>query len=117
MSFYGDMAVVVTDLLTQFGTAFVLARDVGGSIDDVTGAVVAGTPADQVVTGLLKVYPDKLIDGTRIQQGDRLLVIDASVQPLHTDRPVIEGEEWSVVSIETANPAGIPLAYFIQVRR
>lgn len=117
MSFYDDMAAVATDLLTKFGQPITLRRNVGASVDPVTGAVTSGTSDDQATVGVLRIYPAKLVDGTRIQAGDRELVIDASVQPLMTDKPVLGGMDWTIVAIETASPAGIPLVYFIQVRR
>lgn len=115
--FYSGMAATASRLLARFGSPVTLSRSTGGSRDPVTGVETPGIDDSKTTVGILKKYPDKLIDGTRIKTGDRLLVVDASVEPLMTDRPVIGGQEWTPVSIEAANPAGTPLVYFIHARR
>lgn len=117
MSFYDEMAATATELLTEFGAPVTLTRVTGGRIDPITGVVTPGTDDTQTTIGMLKKFPDNLIDGTRIQSGDRTLILDASVEPLMTDRPVIGGQEWTPVSIETVNPAGTPLVYFVHSRK
>lgn len=117
MAFYDDMAATATELLTEFGAPVTLARTTGESTHPVTGVVTPGTDDTKTTIGILKKYPDNFIDGTRILSGDRMLILDASVQPLMTDRPVIGEQQWTPVSIETINPAGTPLTYSVQVRK
>ena len=118
MAFYDDMAATALELLTEFGVTITLPRTTGGSIDPVTGSVIAGTDASVTTTGLIKPYPDNLIDGTRIMQGDRELVLSNEQDPLPTDTPTIGGENWSIVSIKTIKPDdATPVVYFCQVRR
>jgi hypothetical protein len=90
--FYDDMAATALELLAEFGQSVTLSRTTGGSIDPVTGAVTAGTDASVITTGLIKPYPDKMIDGTRILASDRELVLSNEQVPLSTDKPVIGGE-------------------------
>ena len=115
--FYEGMAATATKLLTQFGGNITLKRRTGSSVDPVTGVVVAGTSADVVSKGLLRPYPDNLIDGTRIKASDRMLILDASNEPLMTDKPVVQSQDWNIENITSVNPAGTPLVYFVQVRR
>ena len=70
-----------------------------------------------MANGILRRYPDALVDGTRITASDRELVIDASVTPAMSDLVTIAGQQWTVVGITSSNPAGTPLVYFVQVRR
>jgi len=117
MSFYDDMAAVALELLDEFGQAVTLPRTTGGSVDPITGIVTPGTDASVVTTGLLKPYPDAMIDGARILSSDRELVLSDEQVVNPTDKPLIDGEEWSIVNIKTINPAGTVVCYFVQVRR
>ena len=116
-AFYTGLAATALRLLTKFGTTVTITRTTGQSIDPVTGVVTPGTTANLSTTGLLKKYPDDLMDGTRIMTGDRSLILSNEVEPLLTDNPVIGGESWSVVSIETVKPTSVALVYFVQVRK
>jgi hypothetical protein len=115
--FYDDMAATALELLAEFGQSVTLSRTTGGSIDPVTGAVTAGTDASVITTGLIKPYPDKMIDGTRILASDRELVLSNEQVPLSTDKPVIGGEEFAIVDIKTVSPAGTDVVYFCQARK
>lgn len=115
--FYDRMAATAARLIGKFGAPVILPRQVGGSSNPVTGEVIPGIDNSVTTTGILKKFPDNLIDGTRIQTGDRVLILDSSVQPLMTDRPVIGGKAWTPVSIDTVSPAGIDLVYFVHCRR
>jgi len=117
MAFYDDMAVVAVELLTEFGGAVTLPRVTDGSYDPVTGETTAGSDDTQATIGLIKPYPDNLVDGTRIRSTDKMLVLTASVEPLMTDTPQMGGVTLgSVESIKTVNPAGTPICYFVQIR-
>lgn len=116
-TFYQDMAAVALELLQEFGASVTLPRESGGSVDPVTGVVTPGSDDTQTTTGLLKPYPDSLIDGTRILATDKMLVLSDEVEPLMTDTPQMGGSTFgSVVSIKTVSPAGTPICYFVQVR-
>lgn len=115
--FYTEMAAVALELLEEFGQSITLSRETGGSIDPITGEVTAGTDASVTTTGLIKPYPDRMIDGTRILSSDRELVLSNEQVPLPSDKPTIGGEEWSIVEITTVSPAGTDVVYFCQVRR
>ena len=117
MSFYDEMAEVAVELLTEFGAGVIITRTSGGSINPVTGVEVAGSVQTFTPKGILKSYPDNLIDGTRITASDRMLIIDASVKPEITDTITVQGEEWPLQEITASNPAGTPLVYFLRVKR
>lgn len=116
-AFYDDMAQVAIDLLTEFGATITLPRTTGASIDPITGVETSGTDATVTTTGILKRYPDSMIDGTRIQTGDRILILTSEQTPTTDDTPTIGGENWTVVNIETVSPAGTNLVFFVQVRK
>lgn len=114
--FYDNLQATATTLLTRFGRDIVVRRESGGSIDPVTGAVVAGSVTDTTVKGILKTYPDRLIDGTRIKESDRMIIINAIIEPLTTDQIILGSDVWHPVEVKSSNPAGTPLVYFVQVR-
>lgn len=117
MSFYGNMADTTVRLLTKFGASVTLQRYTGRSIDPVTGAITAGSDASVVTTGVLRPYPSNMIDGTRILETDRELVITNEQIPQPTDKPTMDGQEWAIVGITEMNPAGTVIAYKLQVRK
>lgn len=117
MSFYDDMAATALELLNEFGQSVTLTRRTGNSIDPITGTVTAGTDASVITTGLIKPYPDSLVDNTRILSGDKEIVLSNQYVPTMTDKPRINGEDWIIVNIKTINPAGTPVCYFVQVRK
>ena len=118
MSFnYDKLGDTAVNLLTKFGGPITLSRKVGASTNPITGATMGGTDESVVTTGLLKPYPDSMVDGTRILNSDRELVLSNEQDPSPTDKPVINGEEWSIISIKTVKPYDTVVAYFCQVRR
>jgi len=117
MTFYAKMAATALKLLKKFGKPVTLKRVTGSSVDPITGVVTAGTDASVITTGLIKPYPDNMVDGTRILASDRELVLSAEHVPLPSDKPLVNGENWAVVNITTISPTGTPVCYMIQVRR
>lgn len=111
------MSATALGLLTKFGQSITLSRETGGSIDPVTGAVTPGADASVTTTGILLKYPDMMIDGTRILDSDRRLLISNEQIPQPSDKPLIDSQEWAIVNIETLSPAGTDVIYELQVRR
>ena len=104
-------------LIAMRGQVVTISRTTGGSIDPVTGVTTPGTTVELQTKGILKPYKKDLVDGTRIQKDDQELVLNNTLQPLESDKPVINGEEYTIEHIEEINPAGTPLLYMVQVRR
>lgn len=114
---YAKMAATAKRLLTRFGSTVQIKRTTGGTYDPITGATTPGTETTYEPKGVLTKYPDRLIDGTRILQSDRKLILDDTVEPNASDKPVVQGEEWTVQEISTISPAGTPIIYEVRVRR
>ena len=119
MTFYGDMANVVTDLLGEFGANVLLIREIDEEIDPVTGDIlVEAEEVEYTLKGIMKKYPENLIDGSRITVSDRQLMLETSViEPLMTDKITINDQNWPIMEIESINPAGTALLYTLRVRR
>lgn len=114
---YAKMAVTARRLLTRFGQSITISRTTGATYDPVTGVTTPGTTTAFTPKGVLLKYPDRLIDGTRILQSDRKLILDDTVAPEMSDKPLVQGEEWTIQDIMTVSPAGTPLIYEVQVRK
>lgn len=117
MSFYTDLAATARSLLATYGQAITLKRTTGDSNDPVTGDVTAGTETEFTPNGVLKPFPDALVDGTRIQASDRELILDDTVAPEMDDEITIDGQDWTIVRIIGTKPAGTALVWRVQVRR
>lgn len=119
MTFYSEMAKMATELITEFGQDVVITRETDEVVNPVTGEVeVEANTQEFIVKGVMKKYPENLIDGTRITSSDREIIIEASVvEPLITDTVSINSQEWPIMEIHSINPAGTPLVYSIRVRR
>lgn len=77
MAFYDDMADVATELLTEFGRTVTFER-ITDTFNPVTGKDTARTTTEFTPVGVEVPINKALIDGTRVQIGDRFLTIDAA---------------------------------------
>ena len=114
---YAKMATTAARLLEKFGQTISVIRTTGETIDPITGAIVAGSDTTYSPKGLLRKYPNEVIDGTRIETGDRELIVDNTVEPALSDKVTVQGEQWTVVNVASINPAGTAVVYFCQVRK
>jgi hypothetical protein len=120
MTFYGDMANVTTELLTEFGTDVIISKITRQKvIDTETGEVIIPEIRQEyTVKGIIKKYPENVIDGSRITVSDRQLMLETSgIEPVMTDKITINGQHWPIMEIESINPAGTALLYIVRVRR
>lgn len=130
------MADTATDMLTEFGQSIVITRP-SLNFSNITNKPVSGGTVSLATVGLFTKIDRSLVDGTRIQDTDRVMVIDASVSPRMGDLLDVSGMvtpesvgaapgiilspgqalSWTIVAIKDINPAGTPVCYFVQVRR
>ena len=116
--FYDAKAALVQNQLKRYGQPITLVRDIAGVFDPITGAVSGGETQRLICSGILTNYQQSLVDGERIQLGDKKLLLAPDNLPLMSDK--IEdrhGQRWQIVRIESVSPAGVDLLYKIQVRR
>lgn len=136
MTFYAEMADTATELLTEFGRAIVLTRP-SLNFDPVTNRPTSGGTTNFTTVGAFTSIKRDLNSGTRIQASERIMVIDASVQPQMGDLLDVSGlvasesvgaapgiilrdgqaVAWTITAIREINPAGTPICYFVQVQR
>lgn len=85
MAFYDDMQDVATELLTEFGKTLTFER-ITKTFDKITGKDTARSTAEFTTVGVEVPINQRLVDGTRIQAGDRFFIIDSSFAPAMGDR-------------------------------
>ena len=62
-------------------------------------------------------FPQTMIDGTLIQQGDRRVMMAATgPKPSTADRLTVNGTTYRIISVRESGPSGVPLYYWVQAR-
>lgn len=116
-AFYNRMASVATRLLTKFGATVTVSRTTGETYDEIAETMSGGSVTTYSPKGLLVEYDDSLIDGTRIQKGDKMAILDNTVKPASDDLLTVDEEQWNVVRWKTIKPSTVAVVYFVQVRK
>lgn len=118
MSFYGEMAQLASELLAEFGAPVTIKRNVVESHNPVNGQTVYGDPLTFNPNGIFKNYPQKLIDGIRITEKDKMLILESGVlEPQMGDLVVSGNQEWPIQEIEEVTPTNTPLIYMVRIRK
>ncbi len=85
MAFYDDMQNVATELLTEFGKSVTFER-ITKTFNKITGKDSARSTAEFTTVGVEVPINQRLVDGTRVQAGDRFIIVDSSYAPAMGDR-------------------------------
>ena len=121
MSFALRMRGVADKLLTKYDERTNKIKMVikgAKTWDPVLGEYTFSTDTEQEITGVAVPYSLGSVDGTTIQVGDIKLTITNDVQPLLTSNIILDGKEYSVVSIQpfAYTGADLNIAYAVQLR-
>lgn len=77
----------------------------------------AGSPTEHEVNAIVQDYPASMIDGTLIQQGDKRIMISATViRPEVNWRVIDRGVSYAIMMVREIGPSGIALYYELQGR-
>lgn len=118
MTIYTELAGDLVDLLTEFGQVVTFKRTSGESLSPVsTSADTTGTTNSYTTKGIFKPFPARLVDGSRIQMADQMLVIDNTFAPVIDDLVTRDSEDWNIIGITTYKPASTVVAYSLHLRR
>jgi hypothetical protein len=119
-----DYAAEAADILPDFienGQPIAIRRTTPGPFNPATGKYDVGTVKNFPGHALASGYHAKLIDGTRIKQGDQQFTVAASglgVEPTVSDKLLdATGGVWGIVSCQAVAPGGVALLYRVQVRK
>lgn len=117
MNFYEQMAETSVRLLTQFGTDAILKQGGIAVLDKVAGSVSGAQITEKVVKGIVTEYNKSMVDGETILVGDKKVIIAPTAKPEVGDTITINNSTWKILNVTESNPAGVPLVYFLQVRK
>lgn len=112
---YAATAATALRLLQRFGAAATLKRQSVGAYDPATGSNTV-TSTSLTTTAAVFDYPQKYIDGTLIQLGDKQAYLAATQEPQQGDRVAWQSVDYTVVSYKAVAPAGVPVLYEAQLR-
>jgi len=97
------------------------AQEGPGEFDPTTGAYKPTTPLTFTGYAIATSYRQDLVDGTLIQQGDKLFTVAASAlgcTPMTSDTLTdAGGDVWSVQNVDIVSPGGVALLYKVQGRK
>ncbi len=116
-AFYNRMASTATRLLTKYGADVTAQRTTGATLDPVAGTYSGGTTSTVTAKGIMADYRTEMIDGTVIQQGDRMIIINDGFTPAIDEQVTINGTTWQTINIETKQPTSVDIVHILQVRK
>jgi hypothetical protein len=118
MSFYTDLRTMADGLLTDKGTTLTLTKKTSGTYDPATGSATVTETAYSITAAVFD-YPQRVIDGTRIQHGDKKVLVSCeglTVDPDVDDAVTISSVSHQVVRARKISPAGEIVIWELQVR-
>jgi hypothetical protein len=113
---YGRSKATADRLIGRFGQAAALKRP---NSSGPAYAPVEGTPTSYAVTVVVNDYRNAEIDGTRVQSGDKKVMMakgSLAIEPTTSDTLVIGGKEHAIVEVRPLNPGGTVILYEVQAR-
>lgn len=113
-----DLSALATEILTDLAsTDYVKLIRKTRTFDPVAGDFT-NEASDEIglVAAVLKI-PENLIDGTRVQTGDRMVLMDNQTEPLMSDEIKIGSELYKITMIDGFNHAGTQQFWKVVCRR
>ena len=124
MGFASDMQEVANDLLGEFdeSTGRIVLVKVGGDPvwSETLGEVVIPASSDIPLTGVTVSFSAAQINGTTIQQGDVMCIVqalDPSIGVSLQDKVKIGGVQWSIVDTPLVDYTGLTICHKIHCRK
>ena len=124
MGFAGDMQEVANDLLGEFDESngrIVLVKVGGDPVwNETLGETVIPASTDIPLTGVTVAFSSSQVNGTTIQQGDVMCVVqalDPSIGISLQDKVKIDGIQWSIVDTPLVDYTGLTICHKIHCRK
>lgn len=115
---YSEIADLVSDAISDYGRSITLRRVTGATFDKVEGTVTGGMSTDNTTYGIAIEINKRIRDlFGEVPAEDEIYALGPDVEPKDTDSFIVGGETWRIVKIVKNSPAGIDLAYLVQVKR
>lgn len=124
MGFASDMQEVASDMLGEFDESsgrIVLVKLGGEPVwNETLGEMVIHASTDIPLTGVTVAFSAAQVNGTTIQQGDVMCVVQA-LDPLIgislQDKVKIDGVQWSIVDTPLVDYTGLTICHKIHCRK
>jgi hypothetical protein len=122
MSFAKKMGGVADRLLSKYDertTKVKLLRAGARVWDDTLAEYIFSPPTEHDLTGVASSYSQAMINGTTIQADDIRFVSTRAEKPTQDDKVVLDGTQYSIVSIKPYAYTGedLTIAYEMQLRK
>lgn len=115
---YASVAAAAAETLAEFGATAILKTSVTGARDPNTGIIPTVVTSNNV-TVVVFAYPEKLINGKTILQGDQQVYMSAVglTMPKAGDVLTWQGADYQVITVKPIAPAGIAVLVEVQARK
>ena len=124
MGFSSDMQEVASDLLGEFDESIgriVLVKMGGEPVwNETLGEMVIHASTDIPLTGVTVAFSAAQVNGTTIQQGDVMCIVqalDPSIGISLQDKVKIGGIQWSIVDTPLVDYTGLTICHKIHCRK
>ena len=124
MGFASDMQDVASELLGEFDESngrIVLVKVGGDPVwNETLGEMVIPASSDIPLTGVTVAFSAAQINGTTIQQGDVMCIVqalDPSIGVSLQDKVKIGGVQWSIVDTPLVDYTGLTICHKIHCRK
>lgn len=113
-----DLSATATSLINSLGdkTYVTITRKTGGMFDPVAGTITGEITTQLTASGVVTKLDNRLIDGSRIEATDKMIILDNGITPLMTDLITFGGVNHTVIEIEEVNHGGITQMWSVIVR-
>ena len=104
-----DLSATATSLINSLGdkTYVTITRKTGGMFDPVAGTITGEITTQLTASGVVTKLDNRLIDGSRIEATDKMIILDNGITPLMTDLITFDSISHTIVQINEVNHAGI----------
>ena len=104
-----DLSATATSLINSLGdkTYVTITRKTGGMFDPVAGTITGEITTQLTAYGVVTKLDNRLIDGSRIEATDKMIILDNGITPLMTDLITFDSISHTIVQINEVNHAGI----------
>ena len=117
MTFTSNMAATTLRLLTNYGQAITVVRDVTGAYDSSAGTVTDSSDISYSGYGYPEQYASSLIDGVLVKQQDVKLTFSSTTSPAVNDIFTVSSVAYTALNVEKITAQGSNIVYIVQLRQ
>jgi hypothetical protein len=118
MSLYQNLAQTALNQINDKGRNISIRTVSSGGYDEDTDTYSEETTSDETVKAVITGYKAMEVDGDLIQRDDKKILIAASAitSAPTTEKQIVDGSVYAIVSVKEIKPADTAVLYEIQAR-